>query len=100
MLLLFKCLIEYISKFLQELIAYGVMEARYPNICQKMQLKVIDILLNEVYTTKDYYMQRSRIFVRKGKVIRGCGVEGLSHCIECLSEAISLLVSFFPYRNS
>lgn len=85
---------------MQELIAYGVMEARYPNICQKMQLKVIDILLNEVYTTKDYYMQRSRIFVRKGKVIRGCGVEGLSHCIECLSEAISLLVSFFPYRNS
>ncbi|XP_010908769.2 separase isoform X2 [Elaeis guineensis] len=75
----------------QELIAYGMMEARYPDICQKMQLKVVDILLNEVYTTKDYYMQRSRIFVRKGKVIRGCGVEGLSRCIECLSEAISLL---------
>lgn len=87
--------------FLQELVAYEEMDARNPNLCQRMQLKIIDILLCNVYITKDCYLQKSRILVKKSRLLRACGVDGLNSCIKCLSEAISILVSYlFIYFNS
>lgn len=86
-----------LSESLQELVAYNLMESRNPKLCQKMELKVMDFLLKDVYTSKDYNLQRSRVLVTKGRAFRAHGTEGLSKCLECLSEAISLLVcSFFP----
>ncbi|KAK1279769.1 hypothetical protein QJS04_geneDACA004979 [Acorus gramineus] len=75
----------------QELLAYAEMDTRSPNLCQKMQLKIIEILLQEVYVTKEYYFQRSRVLMRQGIVFRACGGDGLQSCLQCLSEAISLL---------
>lgn len=71
------------------------MEGRNPGLCQQMQLKVIDTLLDDIFTADEYQLQRSRILVRKGRALRACGKEGLNECIKCLSDAISLLVSFF-----
>ncbi|KAF8411822.1 hypothetical protein HHK36_004381 [Tetracentron sinense] len=75
----------------QELLAYEEMNAQYPNLCQKMQLKIANILLLNVYVTKDNLLQKSRIFIRKGRAFRAYGIEGLNSCIQCLSEAISIL---------
>ena len=47
---------------------YGMLEARYPNICHEMQFNDINILLNDVYAARGYYMQKSRILVRKKKL--------------------------------
>ncbi|XP_077213689.1 separase isoform X2 [Tasmannia lanceolata] len=75
----------------QELLSYAEMKVRNPSLCQRMQLKVINILLEDTYVSKDYFLQRSRVLVRKGKILRACGFDGLNDCIQCLSEAISVL---------
>ncbi|KAJ8471851.1 hypothetical protein OPV22_026194 [Ensete ventricosum] len=75
----------------QELVAYDLMESRNPKLCQKMELKVMDFLLKDVYTSKDYNLQRSRVLITKGRAFRTHGTEGLNNCLECLSEAISVL---------
>ncbi|WOL20055.1 hypothetical protein Cni_G28857 [Canna indica] len=92
-----------ISRILeQERTAYELMESRNPNFCQEMELKVMNILLDDVYTSKDYNLQRSRILIRKGRTFRARGTEGLSKCLECLSEAISLLrcISADPFEDA
>jgi hypothetical protein len=71
------------------------MEALYPEFCQEMQMKIIGILLKDVYITPDTCLQKSRILVRKGRALRVCGIEGLKDCIQCLSDSISTIVSFF-----
>ena len=70
------------------------MNALYPEFCQQMQMKIIVILLRDVYVTPDNYLQKSRILVRKGKALRVCGIEGLKDCIQCLSESIHTIVSY------
>ncbi|CAK7357007.1 unnamed protein product [Dovyalis caffra] len=83
-----------IGKILQqELLAYEEMHAMYPEFCQRMQMGVIDVLLKDVYVT-DSHLQKSRVLVRKGWALRSCGFEGLGDCIQCLSEAISVLQVF------
>lgn len=68
-----------------------------PEFCQKMQMQIIDILLQDVYVTPDSWLQKSRILVRKGRVLRLYGIKGLKDCIHCLSEAISSLVSHLDF---
>ncbi|XP_058089660.1 separase [Magnolia sinica] len=75
----------------QELLAYAEMDARNPNLCQSMQLKIIDTLLIDIYVTEDHYLQRSRVLVRKGRLLRASGIDGLNSCLHFLSEAISIL---------
>ncbi|KAF3975524.1 hypothetical protein CMV_001236 [Castanea mollissima] len=72
----------------QELLAYEEMNALYPEFCQQMQMKIIGILLRDVYVTPHNHLQKSRILVRKGKALRVCGIEGLKDSIQCLSESI------------
>lgn len=80
-----------IGKILQqELFAYEEMYAVHPEFCQRMQMEVIDILLKDVYVT-DSHLQKSRVLIRKGRALRSCGSEGLEDCIQCLSEAISVI---------
>ncbi|PON60261.1 Peptidase C50, separase [Parasponia andersonii] len=75
----------------QELLAYEQVDALHPELCQKMQKKIIGYLLEDVCVTSDSWLQRSRILMRKGKVLRFYGMLYLKDCIQCLSEAISLL---------
>ncbi|KAJ6942111.1 separase [Populus alba x Populus x berolinensis] len=80
-----------IGKILQqELLAYEEMYAVHPEFCQRMQMEVIDTLLKDVYVT-DSHLQKSRVLIRKGRALRSCGSEGLEDCIQCLSEAISVI---------
>lgn len=78
---------------IQELVAYEEMNVLYPELCEKMQMKIIGFLLQEVYVTQDNLLEKSRILVRKGRMLRNKGNDGLEDCIQCLSEAIALLVS-------
>lgn len=71
------------------------MDALYPEFCQQMQMKIIGILLKDVYITPESCLQKSRILVRKGRALRVCGIEGLKDCIQCLSDSLSTIVSFF-----
>uniref|UniRef100_A0A453PPN7 Uncharacterized protein n=1 Tax=Aegilops tauschii subsp. strangulata TaxID=200361 RepID=A0A453PPN7_AEGTS len=77
----------------QELLKYGEMESRATMLCGNMQIRIIDILLNELYCSKEYYLDRSKVLVRKAHALRSSGVQNISRCLESLSEAISLLRS-------
>lgn len=79
---------------LKELLAYGLMEARGSVFSAEMQTRVITILLDEIYCSKEHFQERSRILVRKAGTLRARGVVEISSCLDTLSEAISLLVSF------
>jgi hypothetical protein len=65
-------------------------------LCANMQNRIIDVLLNEIYCSKEYYLDRSKVLVRKAHILRASGVQNISSCLESLSEAISLLVSPLP----
>lgn len=66
---------------------------KYSKICQKMQMKITGILLQDIYITPDSRFQMAQILVRKGKAVRFRGISGLRECIQCLSEAIAIMVS-------
>ena len=84
--------------FDQELLAYEEMKELSSELCQKMQMRLFNILLQDVYITKDSHLEKSRILIKKGKALRACGTEGLKDCIDCFSEAISAIVSsIFPF---
>lgn len=63
-----------------------------------MQVKVIEALLEDLCIEKDYFLEKSRILVAvavaKARALQASGVEGLQVSLDCLSEAISLLVSY------
>ncbi|KAJ1434987.1 SEPARIN core domain [Sesbania bispinosa] len=75
----------------QELTAYEEMSLKYPELCQKMQMKITGILLQDIYNTPDSCFQKAQTLVRKGKALRVCGIGGLRDCIQCLSEAITIM---------
>ncbi|KAI5448524.1 hypothetical protein KIW84_015801 [Lathyrus oleraceus] len=75
----------------QELTAYEEMSDKYPEFCQKMQLEITNILLQNIYITPISCFQKAHTLVRKGKALRFCGIDGLRDCIRCLSEAIIIM---------
>ncbi|KAI3976406.1 hypothetical protein MKX01_038705 [Papaver californicum] len=79
----------------QELLAYEETESLSMSLSKRMQLKIVDILLFDVYTTDDNCLQRSNILIMKGRVLRTSENEGLSGSTKCVSEAISNLVNVF-----
>ncbi|XP_050209368.1 separase isoform X2 [Mercurialis annua] len=81
-----------IGKILQqELLAYEEIHAMYPELCQRMQLEIIDILLQDVYTMQISPAERLSLLLRKGRVLRAFGLKGLKDCIQCLTDAISTI---------
>ncbi|KAA3480154.1 separase-like [Gossypium australe] len=79
----------------QELLAYQEMTHGYPDFCQRMQIKVINLLLQDAYAIEDSPLLKARILIRKGRTIRANGIEALKDCIWCLSEAISIMKNFY-----
>ncbi|CAL4967209.1 unnamed protein product [Urochloa decumbens] len=75
----------------EELLAYGLMETRGSTFCAEMQIRVIDVLLDEIYYSEEHCLERSRFLVRKAGALRACGVQNIERCLDSLSEAISLL---------
>ncbi|KAL1121051.1 hypothetical protein V6Z11_D01G206600 [Gossypium hirsutum] len=79
----------------QELLAYQEMTHGYPDFCQRMQIKVINLLLQDAYAIEDSPLLKARMLIRKGRTIRANGIEALKDCIWCLSEAISIMKNFY-----
>ncbi|KAL1336318.1 hypothetical protein HN51_030706 [Arachis hypogaea] len=79
----------------QELQAYEEINLKYPEFCQKMQRKIINILLKDIYITPDTCFQKAQTLVRKGKALRMCGTGDLRDCIQCFSEAITIMKEIF-----
>ncbi|KAL6494538.1 hypothetical protein OROGR_031338 [Orobanche gracilis] len=75
----------------EELLAYDEKSYLNPGYCLRMRMKIIGVLLEEVYVTKDTCIAKTKILIEKGKVLRAHGVARLDECIQCLSEAISTL---------
>ncbi|XP_047043753.1 separase-like [Lolium rigidum] len=86
-----KSYLVLIKLWVEELLAYGATESRVTMLCANMQNRIIDVLLNEIYCSKEYYLDRSKVLVRKAYILRASGVQNISSCLESLSEAISLL---------
>ncbi|KAK9665217.1 hypothetical protein RND81_14G098400 [Saponaria officinalis] len=72
--------------FDQELSLYQDFSSCYPEFCQRMQLAIIDILLQKMHLMNQC-LQRSVVLAKKGLLLRN-QVGGLESCIDCLSEAI------------
>ncbi|XP_062077222.1 separase isoform X2 [Humulus lupulus] len=76
----------------QELLAYEQVTALQPELCQRMQMKIIGHLLEELCVTSESWLQRSKILMIKGRTLRLNGMHCLKDCIQCMSEAISLIL--------
>ncbi|KAL4573492.1 hypothetical protein LXL04_020300 [Taraxacum kok-saghyz] len=83
----------------EELQAYKELKYLNPTLCKTMQMSITDILLEEIYTRKDSYLQRSRILLAKERESRAYGVDGLNDCIKYLSEAISIMQSIYKSND-
>ncbi|KAL6912053.1 hypothetical protein ACP4OV_000858 [Aristida adscensionis] len=77
----------------QELLVYGLMDSRGIGFCAEMQMRIISVLLDEIYCSNEYCLERSRVLVRKAGVLRSSGVRNINNCLASLSEAIFLLDS-------
>ncbi|KAL6545762.1 hypothetical protein OROGR_009636 [Orobanche gracilis] len=75
----------------EELLAYDEKSYLNPGYSLRMRMKIIDVLLEEVYVTNDSCIAKTKILIEKGKVLRAHGVARLDECIQSLSEAISTL---------
>ncbi|KAL4588484.1 hypothetical protein LXL04_001375 [Taraxacum kok-saghyz] len=84
----------------QELQAYKEMKSYNPTLCKTMQTTITNILLEEIYNTKDSCLQNSRVLIAKGKESRAYGFESLNDCIKYLSEAISMLHDYNSKESS
>ncbi|CAN8325640.1 unnamed protein product [Cochlearia groenlandica] len=81
-----------IGKILQqELLAYDEMFPLSSNLGHKTRMEIADILLKDVYVTKDMNVERAKILIWKARMTRSSGTEHLADCISFLSEAISIL---------
>ncbi|KAJ0263460.1 Separase [Hirschfeldia incana] len=81
-----------IGKILQqELLAYDEMFPLSSKLGQQTREEIADILLKDVYVTKDMHIERARILIWKARMTRSSGIEHLADCIRSLSEAISIL---------
>ncbi|XP_010540470.1 PREDICTED: separase isoform X2 [Tarenaya hassleriana] len=75
----------------QELFVYEELFPSSSNRGLQMQMETADILLKDVYVTVDMHIERARILIWKARMNRTSGTERLRDCIQCLSEAISIL---------
>lgn len=64
-----------------------------------MQLKITSTLLQDVYTTNNYFLKKS-LLVNQGRLLRASGIDGLKSCTECLSEAIKVLVCLIGFEQN
>ncbi|OIV91544.1 hypothetical protein TanjilG_08956 [Lupinus angustifolius] len=75
----------------EELTAYEEMSFKYPELCQKMQMKITGFLLQDIYVTPDSSFKKAQTLLREAKALRAGGIGGLKDCIQCLSKAITIM---------
>ncbi|KAH6777375.1 hypothetical protein C2S51_008687 [Perilla frutescens var. frutescens] len=84
----------------EELSAYDEKSHLNPSYSLRMKMKVINVLLEEVYVTKDSIVNKCRVLIQKAKSLRAQGLECPDECIQCLSDAISTLKLIYGSRRS
>ncbi|XP_057825408.2 separase isoform X2 [Cryptomeria japonica] len=72
----------------EELLAYANIETELSSLIKK---RIIKLLLEDVYVTKEFSLERSRVLLEKCKAARLIGSDGLDKSIDCLSDAMFLL---------
>ncbi|XP_020551646.1 separase [Sesamum indicum] len=83
----------------EELLAYTEKSYLNPRYCLRMRMRIIDVLLEEVYITNDSDVKKSKILIEKAKVLRANGLARLDDCVQCLSNAISTLNSIYSGKS-
>ncbi|XP_057803899.1 separase isoform X2 [Salvia miltiorrhiza] len=84
----------------EELCAYDEKSYLNPRYSLRMKMKVINVLLEEIYVTKDSIVKKCRVLIQKAKSLRALGLERLDECIQCLSDAVSTLKLIYGSRRS
>ncbi|KAL0876967.1 hypothetical protein Bca101_026672 [Brassica carinata] len=84
----------------QELLAYEEILPMSSELCREKHIKIADILLKEVFITKDLLVERARTLIWRARVIRASGTEHLKECIHYLSEAIFISGNFLNEQNN
>ncbi|KAL0422316.1 UNVERIFIED_CONTAM: Separase [Sesamum latifolium] len=82
-----------------ELLAYDERSYLNPRYCLRMRMRIIDVLLEEVYITNVSNVNKSKILIEKAKVLRANGLARLDECIQCLSNAILKLNSIYSGKS-
>ncbi|GLJ31010.1 hypothetical protein SUGI_0619970 [Cryptomeria japonica] len=72
----------------EELLAYANIETKLSRLIQK---RILKLLLEDVYVSKEFSLERSRVLLEQCKAARLIGSDGLNKCIDCLSDAMFLL---------
>lgn len=72
----------------EELLAYSKIESEHSRFMRK---GIVELLLDDVYVTKEFSLERSRVLLEQTKIARLTGAAGSGRCMDCLSDAILLL---------
>ncbi|KAL4372623.1 hypothetical protein AHAS_Ahas05G0000300 [Arachis hypogaea] len=76
----------------QELISYEAESLEHPKHSQKMLMKITKILLQYIYITDD--LKRAQALLRRGKALRICTTASHDDCIQCLTDAITIMKNY------
>ncbi|XP_047976121.1 separase isoform X2 [Salvia hispanica] len=83
----------------EELLAYNGKSYLNPRYSLKMKMKVINVLLEEIYVTKESIVEKCRVLIQKAISLRALGLEQLDKGIQCLSDAVSTLLTYVSRRR-
>ncbi|KAG6409188.1 hypothetical protein SASPL_132222 [Salvia splendens] len=83
----------------EELFAYNEKSYLNPRYSLKMKMKVINVLLEEIYVTNESTVEKCRVLIQKAKSLRALGLEQLDKGIQCLSDAVSTLKLTYVSRR-
>ncbi|CAH8384817.1 unnamed protein product [Eruca vesicaria subsp. sativa] len=79
----------------QEILAYEEFVPECSRLCRANQLEIADILLKDVFVTKDLLLERAKVLTWKARMLRTTGPEHLKECVKHLSKAIFTLEPIF-----
>ena len=78
---------------MQELLFYETVEESEPIVALEMQRKIIELLLDRIYTFQHFPLHRAKILVWKGRINR-ISTQGDDEWLSYLTEAINILVCY------
>ena len=78
---------------MQELLFYETVEESEPIVALEMQRKILELLLDRIYTLEHFPLHRAKILVWKGRINR-IDTQGDDEWLSYLTEAINILVCY------
>ncbi|KAK4751903.1 hypothetical protein SAY87_020701 [Trapa incisa] len=68
----------------QEILAYKEMSSWLPDVCNKMKMRITNVLIDKV-CLQDNVSRKARLLIERGVAMGLSGIASLNECIECLS---------------